>query len=173
MLTQSAEQIVPVRFAQTAFALFCNWFWSGLLLIILALLVIYPMIMLVVGALTDMDPITEGIDVSRFALHHFAAALTNPNASAALLNSLIACGGGAIVAVVVGLTFSWMVVRTNMPGRKLIAALSYIPLFVPPMVGAIAWSLFDGWVDRGVWHVLRALCIHVYRLSAAQHGSHA
>ena len=141
MLTSTAEQSKASRIAQTAFALFGNWFWSGLLLIILALLVIYPMIMLVVGSLTDMDPITEGIDVSRFALHHFSAALTNPNASAALLNSLIACGGGALVAVVVGLTFSWMVVRTNMPGRKLIAALSYIPLFVPPMVGAIAWSL--------------------------------
>ena len=94
MLTQSAKPAEPGRLAQTAIALFGNWFWSGLLLIILTLLVIYPMIMLVVGALTDMDPMTEGIDVSRFALHHFSAALTNPNASAALLNSLIACGGG-------------------------------------------------------------------------------
>ena len=141
MQTQAAAPVAPSQYAQKIFARFGNWFWSGLLLIILALLVIYPMIMLVVGALTDMDPLTEGIDVSRFALHHFSAALTNPNASAALLNSLIACGGGAVVAVVIGLSFSWMVVRTNMPGRKLIAALSYIPLFVPPMVGAIAWSL--------------------------------
>ena len=95
MQTRAAEPVAPARLAQKIVALFSSWFWSGLLLIILALLVIYPMIMLVVGALTDMDPITEGIDVSRFALHHFSAALTNPNASAALLNSLIACGGGA------------------------------------------------------------------------------
>ena len=41
--------------------------------------------------------------------------LANPNVAEALLNTLIACGGGTLIAVVIGLAFSWIVVRTNTP----------------------------------------------------------
>ena len=118
-----------------------NWFWSLLLIAILGFLVIYPLSMLLTGALTDVNPVSERIDVSRFSLHHFFAALSNSNVHQALLNSVMACAGGAAFAVIMGLSISWIVVRTNTPGRRVIAAVSYIPLFVPPMVAAIAWSL--------------------------------
>jgi iron(III) transport system permease protein len=47
----------------------------------------------------------------------------------ALANSLIACAGGTALAVLIGLTFSWIVVRTNTPWRGFVAAVSLIPLF--------------------------------------------
>src|SRR5262249_45419210 len=48
---------------------------------------------------------------------------------------------GTALAVVIGLAFSWIVVRTNTPWRGFVAAASLIPLFVPPLVAGVAWSI--------------------------------
>src|SRR5262249_10300495 len=40
-----------------------------------------------------------------------------------------------------GLLFSWIVVRTNTPFKGFIAATSILPLFAPPLVAGVAWSI--------------------------------
>jgi len=115
--------------------------WVGLLLLLLGFLVVYPVSMLLLGALTNTNPIVDGFGVFDLSLDNFRQVLTNPNVLHALLNSLIACTGGTLVAVAIGLVFSWIVVRTNTPLRGFIAAASMVPLFVPPLVGAVAWSI--------------------------------
>ena len=67
--------------------------------------------------------------------------LANPNVAEALVNTLIACGGGTLIAVVIGLLFSWIVVRTNTPFKGFIAAASILPLFAPPLVAGVAWAI--------------------------------
>ena len=67
--------------------------------------------------------------------------LANPNVAEALVNTLIACGGGTLIAVVIGLAFSWIVVRTNTPFKGFIAAASILPLFAPPLVAGVAWAI--------------------------------
>ncbi len=118
-----------------------SWLWSGGLLVLLAFLVAYPVAMLLLGALTNTNPVVDGFGVFNLSLDNFTAVLANPNVHLALLNSLIACTGGTALAVVIGLTFSWVVVRTNTPCKGFIAATSMIPLFVPPLVAAVAWSI--------------------------------
>lgn len=115
--------------------------WSGALIAILAFLVIYPVLMLLLGALTNTNPVVDGFGVFDISLDNFIKVLGNPNVHAALANSLIACTGGTLVAVAIGLAFSWIVVRTNTPAKAFIAGASVIPLFVPPLVGAVAWSI--------------------------------
>ncbi|WP_255468377.1 iron ABC transporter permease [Reyranella sp. CPCC 100927] len=115
--------------------------WVTLLLCVLTFLVIYPMAMLLLGALTNTNPVVHGFGVLDLSLDNFVAVLANENVHAALFNSLIACTGGTALAVVIGLTFSWIVVRTNTPWKGFIAAVSMIPLFVPPLVAAVAWSI--------------------------------
>jgi len=115
--------------------------WVALLLAILAFLVIYPVAMLLLGALTDTNPVADGFGVFRLSIHNFIAVLTNPNVADALLNTLIACGGGTAVAVTIGLAFSWIVVRTNTPCKRFIAAVSMLPLFAPPLVAGVAWVI--------------------------------
>src|SRR5262249_41131679 len=75
------------------------------------------------------------------SLANFTSVLANPNVHVALANSLIACGGGTALAVVIGLTFAWVVVRTNTPCKRFIAAASLLPLFAPPLVARVAWSI--------------------------------
>ncbi len=115
--------------------------WVALLLAILGFLVIYPILTLLVGALTDTNPVVEGIDLSRLSVANFLVVLANPNVAEALLNTLIACGGGTFIAVVIGLAFSWIVVRTNTPFKGFIAAASMLPLFAPPLVAGVAWAI--------------------------------
>ena len=67
--------------------------------------------------------------------------LGNPNVGEALFNTLVACGGGTIIAVTIGLAFSWIVVRTNTPFKRFIAAASILPLFAPPLVAGVAWTI--------------------------------
>jgi iron(III) transport system permease protein len=105
-------------------------------------LVAYPVAMLLLGALTNTNP--GGGRLRRLqpvASPTSSTVLANPNVHLALANSLIACAGGTALAVVIGLTFSWVVVRTNTPCKRFIAAASMLPLFVPPLVAAVAWSI--------------------------------
>jgi iron(III) transport system permease protein len=115
--------------------------WVALLLAILAFLVVYPVLMLLLGALTDTNPVIDGFGVFRLSIANFTTVLSNPNVGEALVNTLIACGGGTAVAVAIGLTFSWIVVRTNTPCKGFIAAVSMLPLFAPPLVAGIAWVI--------------------------------
>ncbi|WP_244486259.1 ABC transporter permease [Bradyrhizobium viridifuturi] len=117
--------------------------WVAALLAILGFLVIYPVLMLLLGALTDTNPVVDGIrlSLSHLSIANFLAVLANPNVGEALLNTLIACGGGTLIAVAIGLLFSWIVVRTNTPFKGFIAAASILPLFAPPLVAGVAWAI--------------------------------
>src|SRR5205809_962859 len=115
--------------------------WVTVLLAILGFLVIYPILMLLLGALTDTNPVVEGISLAHLSPANFLTVLANPNVAEALVNTLIACGGGTLIAVAIGLAFSWIVVRTNTPFKGFIAAASILPLFAPPLVAGVAWAI--------------------------------
>src|SRR4051812_14060677 len=115
--------------------------WVGFLLLLLTFLVIYPLLMLVFGALSDSNPVVDGFGKFRPSLAHFIQVLGNENVHLAFFNALAACGGGTVLAVIIGLAFSWIVVRTNTPFKRFIAGASMIPLFVPPLVAGVAWSI--------------------------------
>jgi iron(III) transport system permease protein len=129
--------------------------WSGLLIAILAFLILYPTAMLLIGALTTTNPVVEGYHLSDLSIGNFLKVAANPNVAAALVNSLIACGGGTIIAVVIGLSFAWVVVRTNTPCKGLIASTGMLPLFVPPLVAGVAWSIL-GSPKTGLLNLLAA-----------------
>lgn len=115
--------------------------WVAALLLLLTFLVIYPLLMLVFGALSDSNPVIDGFGAFKPSAKHFLEVLGNENVHLAFFNALAACGGGTILAVVIGLAFSWIVVRTNTPFKGLIAGASLIPLFVPPLVAGVAWGI--------------------------------
>ena len=138
MTAETAALVAP---REAARRIPLGWLWSAALLVLLTFLVIYPVSMLLLGALTNTNPVVDGFGVFDISLSNFITVLGNPNVHFALANSLIACGGGTALAVIIGLTFSWVVVRTDTPGKRFIAAVSMIPLFVPPLVAAVAWSI--------------------------------
>ena len=84
------------------FRVVAGWLWSGALLAVLAFLVLYPVAMLLLGALTNTNPVVDGFGVFDLSLGNFITVLGNPNVHHALANSLIACGGGTALAVASG-----------------------------------------------------------------------
>ena len=136
-----ATAVPPQTGIRTLHPRLAGWLWSGLLLAILAFLVIYPVAMLLLGALTSTNPVVDGFGAFDLSVENFVTVLANPNVHLALVNSLVACTGGTALAVVIGLAFSWIVVRTNTPWKALIATAGLLPLFVPPLVAAVAWSI--------------------------------
>src|ERR1700744_1291305 len=115
--------------------------WVAALLAILGFLVIYPVLTLLLGALTDTNPVVDGFSLRHLSVANFLAVLVNPNVAEALFNTLLVCGGGTLIAVAIGLMFSWIVVRTNTPFKGFIAAASILPLFAPPLVAGVAWTI--------------------------------
>ena len=45
--------------------------------------------------------VVEGISLSRLSVANFLTVLANPNVAEALANTLIACGGGTLIAVAI------------------------------------------------------------------------
>src|SRR3954469_12903764 len=140
---EAAAFAAPVAKAERAARLrvVAGWLWSGALLAVLTFLVLYPVAMLLLGALTNTNPVVDGFGVFGLSLDNFVSVLGNANVHHALANSLIACAGGTALAVAIGLAFSWIVVRTNTPCRGFLGAASLVPLFVPPLVAGVAWSI--------------------------------
>ncbi len=143
MDTQTAAVISPPAMAAARRSSLpaASTLWTGLLLLILVFLVVYPVCMLLLGALTGGDPVVDGYKLSEISLNNFVSVLGNANVHLALANSLIACTGGTALAVLIGLAFAWIVVRTDTPLKGLIAAAGMLPLFVPPLVGGVAWAI--------------------------------
>jgi iron(III) transport system permease protein len=140
---EAAAFAAPVAEAERAARLrvVAGWLWSGALFAVLTFLVLYPVAMLLLGALTNTNPVVDGFGVFDLSLDNFVSVLGNANVHHALANSLIACTGGTALAVAIGLAFSWIVVRTNTPWKGFIGAASLVPLFVPPLVAGVAWSI--------------------------------
>ena len=112
---------------------------SGLQLIILAVLVLFPVGFVLLAAFTDTSPGPGSLGEAAFTLSNFKVLLTS-SAMSAMLNSALVGLGASIVALVIGSGMAFLAARTNVPGRKLIYFFGIAPLFLPALVGALAWA---------------------------------
>src|SRR5260221_4830669 len=109
------------RAGHAARANIIGFLWSGLLLAVLAFLVLYPIFMLVFGAVTGVNPVVDGFHAADISIDNFTAVLANPNVHVALLNSFVACAGCTALPLPIRLAFSWLVLPTNTPWKRLFA----------------------------------------------------
>lgn len=75
----------------------------------------------------------------RFTLGHYAAALGHEFAVPSIANSLKYAGLSTAVDLALGVAIAAVVVRSRLPGRHLLDALSMVPLAVPGMVLAFGY----------------------------------
>ncbi|GLB64848.1 iron ABC transporter permease [Dietzia sp. NCCP-2495] len=96
----------------------------------------------------------------------------------ATVNSLVSSLLSAIGAVIIGTIMAFLLDRTDLPGRGALRLLLLTPLFIPPFIGAIAWSglLTDGglldrvfgvapWNFYGGPGVVFLLTLHAYPMA--------
>jgi iron(III) transport system permease protein len=105
-----------------------------LLVAVLGLLIVVPLGTVLLQAITD------GASRSLTG-EQIAKVLTEQIYWVALFNTIVVCGGAALVATVLGALFAWIFVRTDTFGRGVLEQIAQIPIFIPPFVGAVAWAL--------------------------------
>ena len=77
-------------------------------------------------------------------LEGFRDTVFTPQTAALVGRSLLLVGASVTVALAVALPAAWLVVRTNLPARKLWATLAALPLVFPSYVSAFALVAFLG-----------------------------
>lgn len=79
----------------------------------------------------------------RFTMVHFQrvfmSKLTKPMMLEPLMNTLVVTFGLTVLSISWGCLLAWLVVRTNLPGKKLIANVAALPYIIPSWVISLAW----------------------------------
>ncbi len=108
----------------------------GLVVLVAAALVFYPMVFLVISSLNVGDPTGRG--PIKLGLDNYAVIGKYLDW---LLNSFMIAIPGTMLAVLLGTVLAWIVNRTTIPWRGFFDQMMVIPYYLPPIVGALAWSL--------------------------------
>jgi iron(III) transport system permease protein len=102
-------------------------------ILFLCVLILYPVGILIDQSFRD--------DNGALTLANYISTYTSLRNYQAILNTILIASGTAFASVVVGTFLAWAVVRTDMPGRRVIEMASIIPFISSPLIGALAWIL--------------------------------
>jgi iron(III) transport system permease protein len=117
----------------------------GLAVLTLLLLVGYPLLWLLLGAL--------GLP-GEIGLDHFVRSYTRAQNFDPLVNTLVLALGTGLLSIVLGVPLAWATARSDMPLRRLVHALVALSYITPPYLTALAYIILLG-PDAG--HINRLL----------------
>ena len=120
-----------------------RWIPVALQLAVLTVIVLCPMYFIVMGAFTDNAERESLFDFGNFTLDNFTV-FGSATARSALISSAVVGIGASVVALAIGCLLAFLAARTDIPGRKLVYGIGIAPLFLPALVGALAWALLAG-----------------------------
>ena len=102
----------------------------------LLFVVVYPLFRLIINSFRTEDGV--------WTLSNYARIFSDRSIRNSLINSIRIVFPSTIFATILGVFLAWAVVRTNVPGKGLWKTLLMIPYFIPPFIGAIAWTFILG-----------------------------
>src|SRR5256886_16613970 len=105
------------------------WLFAAVMMV----LIVLPMSWLALFAFTDK--------ARHPTLQNFVTLFSDPDFLDPLLTTAIIATVSATVCCIVAAPISWLVSRTDMPGRQFIRALVTASFVTPPFLGAVAWEL--------------------------------
>jgi iron(III) transport system permease protein len=122
---------------------------SLIMLLLMVYMVIVPLIRLVTTTFTWQahDLVTHpGAVEGEFTIFHYTRMLTGILGRiytyTPLQHSMTVAIGATLLALLIGGSMAWLVVRTDLPGRNLINQLAVIPYIMPSWTIAQAWLVF-------------------------------
>lgn len=116
-------------------------------LIILFCLIIIPLLTMVATTFTagqaELRRIGDGAKIGDFTLYYWKYMLASNMSKAVLweplLNSLIIGACVVVISVPLGSVLAWLMVRTDIPGKKILSMLVIIPYMIPSWTKALSW----------------------------------
>ena len=97
---------------------------------------IYPLLHLFYDSFTT--------DAGEFTLANFRDFFTDRYYLKSLMNSLLLGVGTVITTSIIGITFAFLLLRYEFPGRGLFTYLSIVPMIMPPLVGVMGFVFILG-----------------------------
>ncbi|RPI23498.1 MAG: iron ABC transporter permease, partial [Chloroflexota bacterium] len=122
---------------------------SLIMLVILYYMVVIPLYRMVNTTLTwqprDVTNV-PGAVLGEFTFYHYVRMLTGALGQiymfTPLRHSFTVAIGSTLLSLLIGGSLAWLVIRTDMPGRKLVNQLALIPYIMPSWTLAQAWLVF-------------------------------
>lgn len=104
---------------------------------IVVFLVVVPLLFLIYGSVNTGLPGEPG----KYSIQRFAEVLTEWRTYRLFGNSVVYAAGSTIVAFVIGGLLCWFVQRTDLPAKGAFMFFALFPLFLPPVLLSVAWTL--------------------------------
>src|SRR5580692_4226992 len=124
---------------------------TAAILVLCAVLVIYPLFFLVAESLNVGDP--ETFPPADWGTGNYADLIDDWHV---LANTAFVACTATVMAVAIGFLAAWTLTRTRLPGRAWLERLMELPYYMTPLVGALAWSILaaprTGFLNQ-LWHV--------------------
>ena len=117
--------------------------WKGAIALLpflaLAALALLPHVGVVLLSVSGVGAWYQSVLPKVFTTAHYAHALTHDFTIPAVRNSIAFAAASTVLDIALGLIIAWLVVRSDLPGRKLIDGLAMLPLAVPGIVLAFGY----------------------------------
>ncbi|GAC1313290.1 MAG: iron ABC transporter permease [Chloroflexota bacterium] len=122
-------------------------------LLIIALLVVYPIAILVLNSFQVGQFGTQ----THFGLENWAAALRNPRILDALRHTFLLAFARQGIAIILGVLVAWLLARTDVPGRYWLEFGFWVAVFLPTLTVTLGWIMvfdnFNGLANQA-WQAL-------------------
>jgi iron(III) transport system permease protein len=125
------------RGGQIRLAVLTAWAASRGLPLLVGVILVLPLGML----LTNSFNVAPAGQAFRYGLGNWQSALADPTALGALWNSFALAIVRTAISVPVAMVLTWLIARTDMPGRGAIEVLAWLSIFVPVLPLAFGWIL--------------------------------
>ncbi|OBZ93441.1 hypothetical protein ADU59_21545 [Pararhizobium polonicum] len=109
-----------------------SWLMFGLTLVLVAM----PILYLLYGTLVSDDGGKEG---AHFTLENYKEVYTGSVFLSRFWNTILLSATVALLSVVLGAIFAWIVSRTNAPGVRAATPFLVIPIMMSSLVSSLAW----------------------------------
>jgi iron(III) transport system permease protein len=163
---------------------------GGAILVVLAYLIVLPLVQLIIRTVIwgegDRRFSRDAVE-GEFTWFHWnealAGGLSKEMLYEPLLNTMVTGISSAALALTLGSLLAWAVVRTDLPGKKILRPILTIPYVVPSFAIALAWitvfksprlggqpglwqSFFDAappvWLSSGPVPIILAMAVHYF-----------
>ena len=113
-----------------------RWLLSAALFLLVAISLGFPLLMLVVGSCMNLFGFFT--IAAPFTLDHWHEVLNDPLFTKALRNSLILGCGAGFIGVVVYAGLAHIILRSKLPGRRIVDILAWLPWSIPGLLLGIS-----------------------------------
>lgn len=116
-----------------------RWRWVAFAYILVYLLVVVVLPFLVLLFVSLVPFYIPSLDMlQKLTLQHYVTVFEHPDTLRAVRNSFVLALSSATITMALTAVIAWIVVRTTLPGRRVLDLLAFLPIGIPGLVLAVA-----------------------------------